>query len=92
MVFEVGGAGVTFGVLETGVVIAVEETGMVFKVGLTGVLIAAVDAAVVSFSGSTSGIAGSIRLSATVAEVTSMGPSTASSSSTLGSYTVLVRV
>lgn len=92
MVFEVGGAGDAFGAVGTDVVIAVGVTGVVFKVGVTAELIEVTDAVVTSVSGSTSGIAGSIRLSATVAEVTNIGPSTTSSSSTLGSYTVLVRV
>lgn len=85
MVFEAGGAGDDFEVSGSAVVIKAGVTGVVIEEAGTGVVIEVGETAVAFISGSSSGIAGSIRLSATVAEVTCIGPSTASSSSTLGS-------
>lgn len=86
MIFEVGGVGAVSVVIGAGVGFgvggAIVPSGVVviFEVGVAGV---------VFVSESTNGIAGSIRLSATVAEVTCIRPSIASSpaksSSTLGS-------
>lgn len=63
--------------------------GVVFVVGGAVVAFEVGGATFASGSGSTSGMAGSIRLSATVADVTGIGPSitskSAESSSTLGS-------
>lgn len=84
MVFE-GGAGDAFEVGGSGVAIEAAGTGVAIEAAGSGVVIAVGEAADAIVSGSSSGIAGSTRLSATVAEVTCIGPSTASSSSTLGS-------
>lgn len=77
MVFGVGGVGVVFVVV------------VAFEVGGAGVAFEVGGAAFASGSGSTSGMAGSIWLSAIVADVTGIGPSitskSAESSSTLGS-------
>lgn len=86
MIFEVGGVGAVSVVIGAGVGFgvggAIVSSGVVviFEVGVAGV---------VFVSESTNGMAGSIRLSATVAEVTCIRPSITSSpaksSSTLGS-------
>lgn len=83
MIFEVGGVGAVSVVLGAGVGFGVGVSSgvvVIFEVGWAGV---------VFVSDSTNGIAGSIRLSATVAEVTCIRPSITSSpaksSSTLGS-------
>lgn len=83
MIFEEGGVGAVSVVIGAGVGFGVGVSSRVVVIFVVG------GAGVVFVSDSTNGIAGSIRLSATVAEVTCIRPSIASSpaksSSTLGS-------